>query len=148
MISQKCQYALRAIFELAKYHGQGPTKIADIAEAQAIPPRFLEVILSQLKQGEFVTSRRGAEGGYLLARDPGGLLVGEIIRFVEGPIGPVGCVTGESEQRCLLHGDCVFLDMWTKVQQAVSTIYDTTTFEYLVEEDARRAKRYVPSYAI
>ncbi len=148
MISQKCQYALRAIFELAKHHGQGPTKIADVAEAQAIPPRFLEVILSQLKQGEFVTSRRGAEGGYLLARDPGGLLVGEIIRFVEGPIGPVGCVTGESEQQCPLHGDCVFLDMWGKVQQAVSAIYDTTTFEYLVAEDARRAKRYVPSYAI
>ncbi len=61
-ISQKCQYALRAIFELAKRKGQGPVKIAETAEAQAIPLRFLEVILSQLKQGEFVSSQRGNKG--------------------------------------------------------------------------------------
>jgi hypothetical protein len=58
-ISQKCEYAVRAVFELAKRVGRGPVRIADIAEAQAIPVRFLEVILSQLKQGGFVDSQRG-----------------------------------------------------------------------------------------
>ena len=62
LVSQKCQYALRALFELAKRNGEGPVKIAAIAKAQAIPPRFLEVILSQLKQGSFVESQRGSEG--------------------------------------------------------------------------------------
>ena len=104
MISQKCQYALRAIFDLAKHYGQGPVKIGDVAEAQAIPPRFLEVILSQLKQGGFVESRRGAEGGYLLARAPRQLVVGEVLRFVEGPLGPIVCVTGGSGEPCPIHG--------------------------------------------
>ena len=62
-VSQKCQYALRAVFELAKQYGKGPTKILHIAELQAIPVRFLEVILVQLKRGGFVDSQRGKEGG-------------------------------------------------------------------------------------
>jgi Rrf2 family protein len=148
MVSQKCQYALRAIFELAKHYGEGPVTIAEIAEAEAIPARFLEVILGQLKQGGFVESRRGKDGGYLLSRRPPGLTVGEVIRFIEGPIGPVECVAGDPAERCPLHGDCVFLSMWEQVSQAVGEIYDSTTFEDLVQEDRRRSGRYVPSYSI
>ena len=84
----------------------------------------------------------------MMARDAAGLTVGEVIRFVEGPIGPVGCVTGDPEQMCPLHGDCVFLGMWERVREAVSTVYDSTTFQDLVEEDLRRQKQYVPSYSI
>jgi len=61
-VSQKCQYAIRAIFELAKHYGEGTLKTADIAKAQAIPARFLEVILSELRQAAFVESRRGKAG--------------------------------------------------------------------------------------
>lgn len=82
LISHRCQYALRAIFELAKRSNQGPVKIAQIAEVQAIPVRFLEVILSQLKQGRFVASRRGNRGGYILAYSPAELTVGAVIRFM------------------------------------------------------------------
>lgn len=57
-VSQKCQYALRAVFELAKRRGEGPTTVADIAKAQAIPAKFLELILGQLRQGGFTESRR------------------------------------------------------------------------------------------
>ena len=148
MVSQKCQYALRAVFELAKRNGRGPTRIAEIAGAQAIPPRFLEVILGQLKQGDFVASRRGPAGGYVLARDPEGFAIGEVIRFVEGPIGPVDCVTDHAEQDCPLQGDCVFLGMWERAREAVSTVYDSTTFQDLVDEDVRRKRCYVPSYSI
>jgi Rrf2 family protein len=148
MVSQKCQYALRATFELAKHYGQGPVKVAEIAEAEAIPVRFLEVILGELKQGGFVESRRGREGGYLLARPPHELTVGQVLRFVEGPVGPVGCVAGDPKELCPLHVDCVFLSMWEKVSAAVSSVYDSTTFQDLVEDDKRRAGRYVPSYSI
>ena len=147
MVSQKCQYALRAVFELSKDYGKGPAKIADVAEVQAIPVRFLEVILSQLKQGGFVESRRGREGGYLLSRSPDRLAVGDIIRFVEGPIGPVSCVAGTPTERCPLHGGCVFLGMWERAREAVTEVYDTTTFQDLVDEE-RRSGRYVPSYTI
>ena len=77
MVSQKCQYAIRATFELARRNGRGPIKIGEIAEAQAIPVRFLEVILNQLRQGGFVQSRRGAGGCYLV-RQPEEIKVGEI----------------------------------------------------------------------
>ncbi len=147
-ISQKCQYAIRATFELAKRHGNGPVRIADIAEAQAIPVRFLEVILNQLKQGGFVLSHRGSRGGYVLGRPPGELSVGNIIRFVEGPLGPVVCAMGSSRSDCRLYGDCVFLPMWERVRSAVSGVYDQTTFQSLVEMDARRSEDYVTSYAI
>ncbi len=148
-ISQKCQYALRAIFELAKRSGQGPVKISEIAKVQAIPPRFLEVILSQLKQAGFVDSQRGNEGGYFLVRDPQTLSVGDVIRFVHGSIGPVECVFGEQEdKKCPLYGNCVFLPMWKVAQQAVLDVYDKTTFQDLVEQDRQRAGRYVPGYAI
>jgi len=147
-ISQKCQYAIRAVFELAKRHGRGPVRIADVAEAQDIPVRFLEVILNQLKQGGFVASQRGSRGGYLLARPPAELTVGDVIRFVEGPLGPVVCAMGGSQTDCRLHGNCVFLPMWERVKAAVSGVYDQTTFQTLVEQEARRCEEYVPAYAI
>jgi len=147
-VSQKCQYALRAVFELAKHYEKGPVKIADVAEAQAIPARFLEVILAQLKQGLFVESRRGKEGGYLLVRSPRGLTVGEVIRFVGGPIGPVDCVNEGTEVNCPLRGDCVFLPLWERVQDAVGSIYDTTSFQDLLDQDSLLRRRYVPTYAI
>ena len=148
VVSQKCQYAVRAVFELSKRHGAGPVRIADVAEAQAIPVRFLEVILNQLKQGGFVLSQRGARGGYVLARPPEELTVGDIIRFIEGPLGPVECAMGGSRTACPLHDDCVFLPMWEKVRDAISGVYDETTFQSLVEQDARRGQVYVPAYQI
>jgi len=147
-VSQKCQYALRAVFELARQDRQRPQKIAEIADAQAIPARFLEVILSQLKQGGFVDSKRGNEGGYVLARAGETLTVGEIIRFVEGPLGPVGCVAEKATDQCPLYGGCVFLDMWERVRKAVEGVYDHTTFQDLVDQDRQNNEVYVPSYSI
>jgi len=146
-ITQKCQYALRAIFELAKRSGKGPVKIAEIAEAQDIPPRFLEVILSQLKQGGFVASQRGAEGGYVLLRRPDDLLVGEVMRFLQGPIGPVDCLL-DGKKNCALFGSCVFLPMWEKVAKAMADVYDSTTFQDLVENERQQGAASAASYSI
>src|SRR5450432_3718696 len=89
-ISVKSEYALKAIFDLAAQSltiPQGsvmpPVKIAEIARRQKIPQKFLELILAGLKQNGFVDSRRGAEGGYLLARGPDSITVGEVLRAVE-----------------------------------------------------------------
>ena len=145
-VSQKCQYALRAIFELARRNGRGPITIAHIAESQAIPARFLEQILSQLRQGGFVESRRGTSGGYLLSRVPADLSVGEVIRFIEGPLGPVQCTSGQTE--CPLNGGCVFLAMWEKAQEAVANVYDSTAFQDLVDQDMQMRGNEPLNYAI
>jgi Rrf2 family protein len=146
-ISQKCRYALRAIFELASRGGNGPVKVGDIAEAQAIPPRFLEVILNQLKRGGFVDSRRGASGGYALARAPAELTMGEVIRFIEGPLRPVTCVVGHAEGKCPLFGECVFLEVWDEAGKAMAQVFDRTTFQNLVERQ-NAGGVYVASYCI
>lgn len=147
-ISQKCQYALRAVFELAKRDGTGPTTVAEIAEAQAIPPRFLELILGQLRQGGFVESRRGVRGGYLLAAPRQILSVAEIIRFVDGPIAPVRCVAGSKDTDCPLHGNCAFMGMWARARDAIAEVYDETTFQDLMDEEQASARDYVAGYCI
>ena len=147
-VSQKCQYALRAILELAKRDGQGPTSIAEIAEAQAIPPRFGELIVGQLRQGGFVESRRGQHGGYLLSVSASTLTVGEIIRFVDGPVAPVRCVASDNDADCPLYGKCAFMGMWRRAGEAVARVYDETSFQDLIDQEARAARQYVPSYCI
>jgi Rrf2 family protein len=133
-VSQKCQYGLRAVLELSLRIGQGPVKTGDIAKAQAIPLKFLEAILVELKHGGFVESRRGVNGGYLLLGKPSELSVDQIITFIDGPIMPVDCVGGGSSVDCPQKNRCVFLDMWVEARDAVAAVYSGTTFQDLVEK--------------
>lgn len=135
LISQKCQYGLRAVFELAKHLGEGPLKIDQVAQSQAIPPRFLAAILNQLKQAGFVASRRGVEGGYLLAKPPSSVTVGDLVRAIEGPVGPVGCIAKGAKQRCPLRGSCVFQPMWEEAGQALEGVFDNTTLADLIQRE-------------
>jgi Rrf2 family cysteine metabolism transcriptional repressor len=148
LVSQKGQYALRAVYHLAKCYGQGPVKIADIARTQDIPCRFLEVILSQLKQGGFVASQRGNAGGYYLVREPHDLSVGEIVCFIEGPSAPVDCLAPNCQTSCALKGDCVFLSLWEQLEDAIAHVYDTNTFQDLLNREADIIARKAPSYVI
>lgn len=149
MVSQKCQYAIRAVFELARRHSRGPVKISEIAERQGIPLRFLQVILNQLKRGGFIDARRGAEGGYFLVRQPEQLTVADIIQFVEGPIVPVACMrNGKDTKACILQGDCVFIGMWKRAAKAVWEVYDQISFKDLVEEEALTSKSAALTYSI
>jgi len=148
MVSQKCQYAIRAIFELAKRQGQGPVKIKDIAEVQAIPMRFLEIILSQLRRSGFVQSKRGADGGYFLAHRPDEIMVGEIVQFVEGPLAPVACMTDKARGDCALYGNCVFLGLWERASKALSDVYDQTSFQDLINSEAKMRETSHLSFSI
>ena len=134
-VSQKSQYALRAFFELAKRRGLGPATAAEVAKAQAIPPRFLELILQGLRSTGYVESRRGAKGGYVLAAAPETVTVGSILRSVDGPLGPVKCVEEKGEEHCPLKGNCAFMGLWTRVQAAIEQVYDTTTLQDLIDDE-------------
>lgn len=133
---------------MATHYGAGPVKISRIAETQAIPPRFLEVILSQLKQGEFVASRRGNAGGYYLLRDPETLTVGEVICFVQGPVVAVECTAQGGDKPCPLDDDCIFTTVWDRISNAITDVCDHTTFGHLLEEAAKRRAGYTPGYDI
>ena len=131
-ISKKCQYALKAVFELAWRSSGRPVKTCSIAAAQRMSPRFTEIILNELRHGGYVESRRGNSGGYLLARDPGDLTVREVIEYVQGPI----CLVPEAVEE---RGDAAFLgseafnDLWGQVNRAVCDVCDGRTFADLVQ---------------
>jgi Rrf2 family cysteine metabolism transcriptional repressor len=137
-ISVKGEYALQAIFDLASQRAGEPVKIADIARRQKIPQKFLELILASLKQAGFVESRRGAEGGYLLARPADSLTVGEVLRFVEGT----------QQGRPGRKPETPFGDLWQRVDAAVSGVVDKTSFADLVREWRDRQNRYVLNWEI
>src|SRR5690348_1008327 len=139
-ISVKGEYALQAIFDLASQRAGEPVRIADVARRQKIPQKFLELILAGLKQGGFVESRRGAEGGYLLARPAETITVGEVLRFVEGP------QTGKGRAR--RKAETPFTDMWQQVDRAVSEIIDRTTFADLLRAWTDRQNKHVLNWEI
>ncbi len=144
-VSKKCRYALRALFELALRNSNEPVKIQDIASAQAIPPRFLEVILAELKHGGFVESRRGNEGGYILARPANSLAIGEVIGFLYGSF---KTAKQPVYQENPLVGDYVFHRLWKNVSDSVLDIYNNTTFAEMVEQELAHREKYVSNYAI
>jgi Rrf2 family protein len=135
-ISVKSEYALLAILDLAMQPPGEPVKIADIAKRQHIPQKFLELILASLKHGGFVESRRGAEGGYRLAKPAEQITVGDALRYLED---------GKSSRRA---GAEVFVDLWKRVDAAVAGILDQTTFAELVRRWKESQTRYVPNWDI
>jgi Rrf2 family cysteine metabolism transcriptional repressor len=132
---KKNQYALRAIFELAKHMDQGPVKISDIATAQSIPLRFLEVILNQLKASGIVDSKRGFYGGYFLVKPPNQVSVGDVLRFLSRDLSPSDCIACVSKTSCPFDGRCAFSSMWIRVKQAAFNIYDKTSFQDLIDRE-------------
>jgi Rrf2 family protein len=115
-------------------------KIADIARRRRIPQKFLELILVGLKQAGFVESRRGAEGGYLLARPADSIMVGEVIRAVDGP--------PESRGRGRARIETPFTEMWSRVDASVAAIIDHTSIGELLRDWAERQSRGVLNWEI
>jgi Rrf2 family protein len=132
---KKNQYALRAIFELAKHRGKGPKKISEIAKIQSIPLRFLEVILGQLKGSGLVESKRGFYGGYSLTRSADKISVGDVLRFMDKPMGSENCGACVSTSNCPFSGNCAFASMWNRVNEAIFDIYDSTTIQDLLNNE-------------
>jgi Rrf2 family protein len=138
-ISQKGLYALQAMMMLARHHHQGAIRIRDIAYEEALPEKFLELILLELKNARMVESARGAKGGYQLRREPAEIHLSEIIRLIDGPLAPFG----DAEQlRELIDRDLphralyqVFLD----VRDAAARILDNTTLADLIVHSKPRS---------
>ncbi len=142
-ISVKGEYALLAMLDLAMQRPGEPIKIAGIAKRQRIPQKFLELILSGLKQGGFVESRRGADGGYLLARPADTISVGEVLRYMEGSrsrriLAPNGAPEPPTP----------FGALWHEVETVVTDILDRDSFAVLARSWQDRQARYIPNWDI
>jgi Rrf2 family protein len=100
MLSQRTRYTIRALLHLADRQGEGPIQLSEIAAAQNIPPKFLTVMLSQMIREGLVASRRGRDGGYWLARPPGEISYGELVRLTRGSLALLPCASRLAYEQC------------------------------------------------
>ncbi|MGF1624867.1 MAG: RrF2 family transcriptional regulator [Alphaproteobacteria bacterium] len=139
MISQKAKYALRALVALAQTREVSLTA-AEIAAQQAIPKKFLEQILLDLKREGIIHSRRGRAGGYALLRPADTITFGQVLRLMDGPIAPLSCLSRIAYRRCedcLDESACEIRRVFAQVAQSTRTVLDQTTIADAVADDRR-----------
>ena len=129
MLTKKGKYGLKAAVHLARLPPGGSTQVADIAETNHIPKKFLDVILGELRNAGFLSSRKGKLGGYRLARAPEEIIVGEMIRALDGPLAPLPCASRNAYEPC---EDCNLTRcevrlLMVRVRDAIGTVLDTYT---------------------
>jgi len=138
-ISQKGLYALQAMMMLARHHQQGAIKIRDIAYEEALPEKFLELILLELKNARMVDSVRGAKGGYRLRREPSAIALSEIVRLIDGPLAPFA---DADQLRDLIDRDIshrALYSVFLEVRNAAAKILESTTLAHLLLDSPRPA---------
>jgi Rrf2 family protein len=136
--STRGEYGLRMMMDLARHYGEGARSLADIARDEALPGAYLEQLVGRLRKAQLVRSHHGAHGGYELARAPGDISVGEVMRILEGPISPMICATeGETEQLCERQRHCGANVVWERVRDSVAQALDSLTLADLVPREPR-----------
>ena len=134
MFSTKAEYGVRVMAHLASHNGAEPIPLGSIADSEALPLAYLEHLVQRLRRAGLVESRRGAHGGYSLARPAGEITMAEVVRALEGEIAPIECITADSDGTlvCAREGDapCPTKLLWTRVQGSiVRTLTDMTLAE-------------------
>jgi Rrf2 family protein len=130
MLSQKTRYTIRAFQHLADHWGKGQVQLADIAEAQNIPPKFLTVILSEMAREGLLISQRGRDGGYQLALPPIDISYGDLVRLTRGSLALVTCAARNAHEHCkncLPEIDCRLRSLMLKVRDDTASILDCIT---------------------
>ncbi len=127
-LSTRGHYGLLAMVELARHHGRGPLSLSDIAQSGELPLSYLEQLFGTLRQAGLVEGTRGVRGGYRLTREPSKITVGQVVRVLEGPIGPVECaVEGEATDCCTRSTGCATKEMWLRVRENILEVLDNTS---------------------
>ena len=133
-----------ALYELALHYGEGAVALKTIAENQGISEHYLEQLMSALRNAGLVKSVRGAQGGYMLAREPETVTIGAIITTMEGPIALVDCLltkAGDKNQVCDRAGCCVTRGVWEKVCDSISEVLAHITLAVLFQDGGQQRKR-------
>jgi Rrf2 family cysteine metabolism transcriptional repressor len=147
MFSTKAEYGIRVMAHLARRDGDDPISLGSIADAEGLPLAYLEHLVQRLRKAELVESRRGAHGGYSLARAAETITMAEIVAALEGEIAPIECITADAEGAlvCVREGDaghdpCPTKLLWTRVQGSIVRTLNDITLAELVKPAAKRGK--------
>lgn len=141
-ISNKVQYATRALLDVAVQKGTELIPLKEIAARQQIPLPYLEQIVSPLSRAGIIKSTRGPRGGIILARPPEQIKLSDIVEAIEGPISLVKCLA--NSESCLRSGACVSQDVWRDIQSAIDGLLESITLKNLVQRQ-RKMERTQPA---
>lgn len=138
-LSTKGRYGVTAMYDIAMHRKEGPISLKSVAQRQGISEHYLEQLMGALRKAGFVKSVRGAQGGYILVKDPSEISVGDIIRVMEGPIAPVDCLldSAEDNQYCTRAHTCVTRNVWKKVADSISEVLDSITLNDLCKYEQK-----------
>ncbi|MDX9815110.1 MAG: Rrf2 family transcriptional regulator [Sulfurimonadaceae bacterium] len=134
-ISKKTDYALRALFAIAEASKEGTISIRELSESVDIPRRFLENIMLEMNKVGWVKSVPGRYGGYTLARDTNQITLGEVIRYFEGMIAMISCVSVSSYEPCSQEGKCYFRRVFLNIRNLTAQILDKTTIASCLSQE-------------
>ncbi|GAF64546.1 putative transcriptional regulator [Bacillus sp. TS-2] len=133
-VSSKGEYSLRALIVLAKQPDKR-FKVKEISEETLVPAPYLEKLLAQLKTLDYISSKRGLDGGFQLKQDSQNIFIGDVIRRLEGPLAPMGCVSVTSYEPCVLESTCLLQPLWGIVRDTVADVLDQTSLKNLLEQN-------------
>ena len=142
-VSTKSRYGVAAMVDIAQHHRAGPVALRSVAERQQVSEHYLEQLMSSLRNAGYVRSIRGAQGGYVLAKNPALITVGDIVRAMEGPIAPVDCLLAEKgpdNPYCGKSGECIRRNIWLKMGESITSALDSISLESLCEEDQQQTE--------
>jgi Rrf2 family protein len=144
MFSTKAEYGIRVMVELARRGGDEPVPLAEIAEHDELPLAYLEHLVARLRRAELVTSRRGARGGYMLARPASQITMAEVVAALEGEIAPIECISSAPDGSlvCSREADsdhvCPSKLLWTRVRSSIVRTLQETTLSDLTPAKKRK----------
>lgn len=142
-LSTRGHYGLKAMFELARNYGTDPIPLKSVAERQNLSEHYLEQLLAMLRKAGLVKSVRGSQGGYMLAREPAKIRVGDVIRALEGPIAPVYCVSEEDPGECDEAESCITRSVLAKVRDGIAGVLDSISLADMCQEAEEASQRDV-----
>ena len=141
-LSTKGRYGVKSMLDLALHNGEGPIALKSIAERQEISENYLEQLFAALRKAGHVRSVRGAQGGYLLSKNPDSITIGSILRSLEGSLAPVDCVLEDEPHKCDRFDDCVTKIVWEKIRDSVNEAVDSITLGDLVKKSNKDSVLY------
>jgi Rrf2 family protein len=130
-LSTKGRYGIRAMYDLALYHGKGPQTVKAISERQGVPEAYLEQLIARMRKADLVVSVRGPQGGYYLADEPGNITIGAILRAAEGTLAPANCVEDED---CENAQDCAMHVLWERIHEGVNALLNAMTLKEMIKD--------------
>ncbi len=133
-LSTRGHYGLKAMFDLAQHFGEEPIPLKTVAERQNISENYLEQLIAILRKSGLVKSVRGSQGGYILAREPDKITVGDIIRAMEGPIAPVECVSEIEPAECDNAEFCITRTVWARVRDKLAEVMDSISLADMLRD--------------